>query len=219
MRELHRDAVCHLAHDGEDRALGRVAHRGVGAVGGACQRRADQRRVDQLARPAEQLLGGAADQLREDHAAVAARAQQRRARDRLDDLVAPDLVDRAVAAGGEAVELGEHRLHRQDHVVAGVAVGDGEDVEVVDLLAARLQMGERPGDEVAEADQVGVSHDPRLLSGLGDLAGFEAARADVDATGRAALDDPDLLQVRVEASAGGDHRVAAVVAERRALGA
>src|SRR5580693_155651 len=56
------------------------------------------------------------------------------------------------------------------------------------------------------------------LERLGDLAGFEAARANVDAA-RSALgvDDADLLEVRVEAPAGRDHRVAAVVAERRAL--
>ena len=63
-------------------------------------------------------------------------------------------------AGRQPVELGEHGLHRQHHVVAGVAVGDGEDVEVVDLLPPGLQMRERPGDQGAEADQIGVSHDP-----------------------------------------------------------
>ena len=164
VRELDGDAARHLAHDGQDRALGGLAHRGVGAVGGARQRGADQRRVDQLAGAAEELLGGAVDQLREDHAAVAARPQQRRARDRLDDLVAADLVDRAVAVGGEAVELLEHGAHRQHHVVAGVAVGDREDVEVVDLLAARLQMRGRRGDQVAKPNQVWVSHDPRRLT-------------------------------------------------------
>ena len=160
VRELDGDAVRHLAHDRQDRALGGLADRGVGAVGGARERGADQGRVDQLAGAAEELLGGAVDQLREDHAAVAARPEQRCARDRLDDLVAPDLVDRAVPSGGQPVELGEHGLHRQDHVVAGVAVGDGKHVEVVDLLATGLQVRERPGDQGAKTDQIGVSHDP-----------------------------------------------------------
>jgi len=44
----------------------------------------------------------------------------------------------------EAVQLVEHVAHRQRHVVAGIAVGDREDVQVVDLLAALLQV--RAGD-------------------------------------------------------------------------
>ena len=146
--DLGGDAVRHLAHDGEDRALGRVAHRSVGLIGGAGQRRPDEHRVHQLARPADQLLGGAADQLREDDPAVAAGAQQRRAGHRGHDLVTADVVDGAALGGaGEAVQFGEDRAQGQDHVVAGVAVGDGENVEVVDLLAARLQRrqsGPRP---------------------------------------------------------------------------
>ncbi len=96
VREVGDDLVGHLARDRQDRALSRFAHRGVGAVGRVRKRRADQRGVDQLAGAADELLGGAANQLGEDHAGVAARAQQRRARDRLHDLLAPDLVDRAL---------------------------------------------------------------------------------------------------------------------------
>ena len=81
-----------------------------------------------------------------------------------DDLLAPDLVDRALAVGHQAVELGEHGAQREHHVVAGVAVGDREHVEVVDLLAARLQMGERAGDGGPEADQVGVGHGAPMMS-------------------------------------------------------
>src|SRR5664279_534640 len=51
------------------------------------------------------------------------------------------------------------------------------------------------------------------LDGFLDLAGLEAARADVGALGRAVHEDPDLLEVRVEAALGGDHRVASVLAE------
>ena len=83
VRQLGRDAVRHLAHDRDHRALGRVAHRRVGGVGGARERGRDEHRVDELAGPARQLLGGAAHDLREDHAAVAARAEQRGARDGL----------------------------------------------------------------------------------------------------------------------------------------
>src|SRR6516164_3081314 len=51
------------------------------------------------------------------------------------------------------------------------------------------------------------------LEGLLDLAGLEAARADVGAR-RLALDqDADALEVRLEAPLRGDHRVAPVVTE------
>jgi hypothetical protein len=150
VRQLRRDAVRHLAHHGEDRALGRLAHGVVRAVGRACHRGADQHGVDELARPRRQLLGGAADQLREDHAGVPARAEQRRARDGVDDLVAPDVVQRTAVL--EAVELVQHSAQREQHVVPGVAVRDGEHVEVVDLLAAYLELGQRALDDRAEAD-------------------------------------------------------------------
>ena len=55
-------------------------------------------------------------------------------------------------ARGQAVELVEHGAQRERHVVAGVAVGDREHVEVVDLAAASLELGERALDDRAEAD-------------------------------------------------------------------
>src|SRR5919112_5004109 len=57
------------------------------------------------------------------------------------------------------------------------------------------------------------------LGVLRDLVALQAARADVDAPGAAAVVDPDLLQVRVEAAPGGDHRVASGVPERGTLAA
>ncbi len=192
VRELAGNRGCHVAHDREHRPLGRRADRGVRALGRPGHGGADQDRVDELARPRDELLGGAADELREDHAAVAARAEQRRAGDRVDDLVAPDLVDRVLVLGlGEAVDLVEAGAQRQRHVVARVAVGDGEDVEVVDLGAPRLEVREGALDRGAEADEAGLGARRRhgsdgatgapALDGLGDLAGLEAAGADVDA--------------------------------------
>ena len=108
VREIGDDAPGHLARDREHRALGGVADRAVGALGRAGHGRADEHRVDELARPRDQLLGRAANELGEDDARVPARAQQRGARDRVHDLVAPDLVDRAVAALAlEPVELAD----------------------------------------------------------------------------------------------------------------
>ena len=157
VRELGRDPVRHLAHHGEDRALRGAAHGAVGAVGRARHRGADQDRIDELAGARDQLLGGAADQLREDDAGVAAGAQQRSAGDGLDDLVAADLVQRALVLG-EPVELVEHGAQRERHVVAGVAVGDREDVEVVDLLTASFEFAEGPLDDGAEAEKAGIRH-------------------------------------------------------------
>src|ERR1044072_5532289 len=53
--------------------------------------------------------------------------------------------------------------------------------------------------------------------GLLDLAGLEAAGANVGAQGAAVFLDPDFLEVRIEAALGGDHRVASGVAERPSL--
>ena len=61
VRDLTRRAGGHLAHDGEDRALGGLAHRAVRAVGGAGHGGGDEHRVDELAGAGDQLLGGAAD--------------------------------------------------------------------------------------------------------------------------------------------------------------
>ena len=92
--ELAGERVGHLAEDGQHRPLGGLAHRVVGGVGGGGEGGGDEHRVDQLAGAAGELLGGAADDLAEDHAGVAARPHQRRPRQRLDQLGAADLVDR-----------------------------------------------------------------------------------------------------------------------------
>ena len=56
------------------------------------------------------------------------------------------------------VQLVEHGAHGQRHVVPRVAVGDREDVQVVDLLAAVLELRERRGDHAPETDQALVGH-------------------------------------------------------------
>jgi hypothetical protein len=50
-------------------------------------------------------------------------------------------------------------------------------------------------------------------AGLGDLAGLQAARADVDTTWRTGIVDADALKVGIKTAIGGNHRVAAAVAE------
>ena len=163
--DVRDDLVRHLARDREDRALGGLAYRGIGAVGCLGERRADQRGVDQLPGAAHELLSGAADQLREDHPGVAARAEQRRAGDRLNDLLTPNLIDRALlVAALQAIELIEHRTQGQRHIVARVSVGYREDVEVVDLLAARFEMRERSSYCGTKTDQIGIGHGNTSIS-------------------------------------------------------
>ena len=153
--ELAGQRVGHLAEDGQHRPLGRLADRVVGGVGGAGEGGGDQHRVDQLAGAAGQLLGGAADDLAEDHAGVAAGAHQRRPGQRLDQLGAADLVDLLAV---EPIELGHHRVQGHRHVVARVAVGDREDVEVVHLLAPGLERGVRRADDPAKAGDRWIRH-------------------------------------------------------------
>ena len=145
----------HLAEDGQHRPLGRLPHGVVGGVRGAGEGRGDEHRVDQLAGAAGELLGGATDDLAEDHAGVAAGAHQRRPGQSLDQLRAADLVDLLAV---EAVELLHHGAHRHRHVVAGVAVGDREDVEVVHLLAALLEVRVRGRHHPAKAHDAWIGH-------------------------------------------------------------
>jgi hypothetical protein len=171
----------HRAHGREHRALRWVAHGRVGGVRGAGEGGGHEYRVDELARSRDQLLRSAAHDLREDHAAVPARAEQRGARHGAHDLVAADVVDRLPV---HRAELLGHGLQRERHVVAGVTVGDREHVEVVDLLAARLQLREGGGDDAPEADEALVRHvgflhqsaaglpRARRLDSLRDLACF-----------------------------------------------
>src|SRR4029079_6151522 len=58
----------------------------------------------------------------------------------------------------EAVELLHHGAHRHPPVVPCVAVGDREDVEVVHLLAPRIQRRVRPAHHATEPLNAGISH-------------------------------------------------------------
>jgi hypothetical protein len=49
----------------------------------------------------------------------------------------------------------------EGHVVPGVAVGDREDVEVVDLGPTGLQGAEGALDDAAEPDEAGIDHKRR----------------------------------------------------------
>jgi hypothetical protein len=81
------------------------------------------------------------------------------------DLVPPDLVHHEAV---EPVELLHHGAHREDHVVPGVAVGDREHVEVVDLDAAGLEVRARHLDHSTEALYGRIGHllDSTLPAGM-----------------------------------------------------
>ena len=155
MREVLRNPVRHRPDGGEHRALGGVADRLVRGIGRAGKRGRHEHGIDQLARPRDQLRRRAAHDLRQDHAAVSARSEQSRSRHRVDDRLAPDHIDRLAV---HAVELVEYRAHGHGHVVAGVAIGDREHVEVVDLLTARLELRVRGRYCAAESNEARVRH-------------------------------------------------------------
>src|SRR6202030_1799043 len=60
---------------------------------------------------------------------------------------------------------------------------------------------------------------PGFLRRLQHLSRFQTARAHVHPARRLSIEDPHLLQVRVEATLRRNHRVAAALAERRPLAA
>jgi hypothetical protein len=153
--QVLRGRVRHLADHRQHRPLGGVTHRLVCGVGGARERGRDQNRVHQLPGAARQLLGGAADDLAQDHTRVPARPHQGRPGHRVDDLVPGALVHRLSV---QAVQLAHHGAHGQGHVVPGVAVGDREHVQIVDLLAALLEVGVGGFDDPAKPLNRCVNH-------------------------------------------------------------
>ena len=66
--------------------------------------------------------------------------------------------NRALGLPAEAIELVADRAQRQRHVVPGVAVGDREHVQVVDLLAPLLEMCGGRADHAPESLYGGISH-------------------------------------------------------------
>ena len=128
------------ADDRQHRPLDGLADGTVRLVASGPERPCDRRGVDGP-RPAE-LLGGAADDLRQDHARVAARAHQRRAGDFVCQLRAVCRV-RGLESFGDA-------LDREREVRTGVTVGHRVDVEVVDALPAALDRGAGRAHQLAE---------------------------------------------------------------------
>ena len=126
-----------LADRGQHRPLDRLAD---GAVGGVA--RAAERGREVVG--AAERLGGAADDLRQDHARVAAGAHQRGAR----DLVGERRRGRRPVEPSSASTIG---ADREREVRARVAVGHGVDVQVVDPAPGGLDRRERAARELEHA--------------------------------------------------------------------
>ena len=176
--ELAGQRVGHLAEDGQHRPLGGLAHRVVGGVGGGGEGGGDQHRVDQLAGPAGELLGGAADDLAEDHAGVAAGAHQRRPGQGLHQLGAADLVDRRCPPSRRSSSSITARS-----VIAMLSPvspsATGKTLRSLTSCASRLQRGECGADDPPEAGNRWIGHSSGNLSGRTGRATPVAGEDDV----------------------------------------
>ena len=105
----------------------------------------------------DQALGNAAQNLARDDARVAAGTHERSVRDGLGNVL-----DGGVR--GQGLHLAHHRVERERHVGAGITVGNGEDVKLVDLFCPVLN--DLCGCREARADD-GGNHlgEPLLLAG------------------------------------------------------
>ena len=113
-----------VARDGEDGAFARVVERLVQAVRSLAERRGHL--PCRCGRPVAERFGEAQEEMGEHHAGVAARAEHGRA-----GHGAGGVRKRGVAERPEGVGDG---AERQAEVGAGVTVGDGKDVDPVDLV-------------------------------------------------------------------------------------
>jgi hypothetical protein len=129
-----------LADDGQDRPLDRLRHRAVGGLRPLAQRMGEIQAVEPLL--ASDRLRHAAEDLAGDDARVAARAHERPEADRGGDPVG--------GLTGDGLGLVERGPDRGEHVRPGVAVGDGIDVEAVDLVDMRLQVRDRRPERIEQ---------------------------------------------------------------------
>ena len=132
-----------LADHRQHRSLHRTPYRAVGGVAGGAEGAADRRGVEQPG--LAERLGGAAQDLGEDHARIAAGAHQRRPRELLRE--------HGAVGSGRGLEHVHDRARRLRQVRAGVAVRHRIDVQVVDAAAVRLERLKRRPSELAGALQ------------------------------------------------------------------
>ncbi len=136
--------VGRFADDGEDRPLDRLAHRLVGPLGAGPQGEGEVEAREAALRP--EPVGHPAEDLAGDDPGVAAGAVE-----------GSPLDGRGDGEGGLAghrLGLLEGPLDGRQHVRPGVTVGDGKDVEGVDLLDVRLEVGDRTAERGEETGAV-----------------------------------------------------------------
>ena len=132
------------ADHGQHRSLDRLVDAAVGLVACLPERAGDRVGVDRVGLTED--VGGATDDLREDHAGVPACAEQRRA---------GHLAGELFAIGGRGgVERLDDPADGHGEVRAGVAVGHRVDVEVIDPLPALLERGRGGPYELAESVEI-----------------------------------------------------------------
>ena len=103
----------------------------------------------------------AAEELRQDHAAVAARTHQRAQAERRRD------ARHGAISLGNGLGLAQSRLDRGQHVRARVPVGDREDVERVDLVDLRVEHGRRVaqrGEQAVAVPRRALGHRPPTVT-------------------------------------------------------
>src|SRR6266851_1818928 len=163
-----RGGAAGLARDGEDGALRRLVDRAVGGVGRLFERGGELRRSERAL--TFDRARESAEDLREDHTRVAARAHQAAVRRELRDL--------ADLGGVRLFHVLDRRLEGEQHVGAGVAVRDRADVEPVDLFVVGREPAQAAQQRALEELTV---HSSRLCRGHHSAALLaDALHVDVD---------------------------------------
>ena len=121
------DGGGHVLHHREDRALDRLAHRLESDLDRAGERRIDRRSGNLLGLRA--ALAQTAENLRGDDAGVPARAHESARGDGATDLG-------YARVRGKLRNVVDDRLQRERHVRAGIAIGNGEHVQAINLFLA-----------------------------------------------------------------------------------
>ena len=157
-----------FADDREDRPLDGLGDRPVGGSG-ALRQSVGQVQAIEPPLPA-QAVGHAPEDLARDDAGVAAGAHQRPEADRGGDAVGRLTRDR--------LRLVQGGLHGRVHVRSGVTVGHGVDVQAVDLVDVRLEIGDRRAECVEQTAPVAcpTGHLGDVRPAVGEVARADAGR-------------------------------------------